>query len=204
MIKKTTSALLSVIFFSFAFSPLAVFANEKESLAQFLKTTDEVEANYAYPNMNLVANTGSKSSIPPHTPIIIKCSETITTKDIVSGSKVNFSVVNDIKDKNGLVLIKAGSPVSAQITFAKDNGMVGRSGQITVSDFHTVAVDGSYVPLSGTISTNPEDKLVLSVVLSALFCPLFLLIRGDEARMPAGTTKTVYTVSETFVKATRI
>lgn len=114
-----------------------------------------------------------------HTPIVIRNESTITTKDIVSGDSVNFSVVQDVRDSNGYVLIKHGTPVSANISFKKQ-GMIGRSGEITVTDFHTTAVDGTYIPLSTTMSAHPDDKMVLSIVLSVCVCPLFLLMKGEK------------------------
>ena len=205
-IKKLTCLALLFSFVTLTMSPLtaATTSNKNESLSDFLKTTDKIKASYSYPSMILASNGTGKSILPAHTPIIIRCEETITTKDIVSGGTVHFSVVNDVKNSNGTILIKAGSPVSAQISFSRDNGLIGRSGQLTISDFHTIAVDGSYIPLSGTVSANPDDKMALSVVLSVLICPLFLLMKGDEARLPAGTTKTAYTISETYIKAVRL
>ena len=134
----------------------------------------------------------------------MRCTETISTRDIVSGGEVNFAVVNDVKDASGNILIKAGSPVTAQISFVKTKGMIGRSGEVTVTDFHTTAVDGTYVPLSGSVSARPDDKMTLSIVLSVLVCPLFLLLKGDDAQVPAGTTKTAYTISEVHIKTVRL
>ena len=82
--------------------------------------------------------------------------------------------------------------------------MIGRSGELTVNDFHTTAVDGTYIPLSGSVSAKPDDKMTLSVVLSVLICPLFLLMHGDDARLPVGSTKTAYTITDTYVKTNRL
>ena len=46
--------------------------------------------------------------------------------------------------------------------------------------------------------------MVLSIVLSVLICPLFLLMKGDEAQVLVGTTKTAYTVADVYVKAVRL
>ncbi len=204
-IKKLTSIALILSFLSLSIAPLsAATPNEQLSLQEFIKTTEEINASYTYPSMKLSANTAGKYVLPAHTPIMIRCEETITTKGVVSGTTVNFSVLNDVKDNNGVILVKAGSPVTAQISFTKDKGMIGKSGQLTVTDFHTTAVDGTYVPLSGSVSASPDDKMTLSIVLSVLICPLFLLMKGDDARLPAGTTKTAYTVVEIPIKADRL
>lgn len=205
VIKKAISLLLIGSFLAIGASPLSAATSESQmSLQEFLKTTEDISASYTYPSMTLAANASGKSTLAAHTPIMIRCEETITTKDVVSGSTVNFSVVSDVKDSSGNVLIKAGTAVTAQISFAKDKGMIGKSGQLTVSDFHTTAVDGTYIPLSGSVSANPDDKMTLSIVLSVLICPLFLLMKGEEARMTAGTTKTAYTIVETYINATSL
>ena len=82
--------------------------------------------------------------------------------------------------------------------------MLGKSGEVTVSDFNTTAVDGTYVPLSGSVSAKPDDKMTISIVLGVLICPLFLLMRGDEAVVPAGTQKTAYTVNQVYIKPSSI
>lgn len=202
MFKKTVASFLLITLMSL-FTPSSGKASAntgKETLNDFLKTTDNISASYVYPSMKLTFNDTGKSVLPAHTPIMMRCDETISASNIQSGSSVNFSVVNDIKDETGLILIKAGTPVSAQVIFAQDKGMIGRSGKIAISDFHTTAVDGTYIPLSGSVSAQPEDKMVLSVVLSAVVCVLFLLMKGQDADISAGTTKTAYTIAETYIK----
>lgn len=202
-IKKTIASFLLVSMMSLVGSPLATTAQattDNMSLYNFIKTTENVQASYKYPSMKLSANTADKVVLPAHTPIMIRCTETISTKDVVSGGTVNFAILSDVKDNNGNILIKAGTPVTAEITFAKAKGMIGKSGEVTVNDFHTTAVDGSYIPLSGSVSAKPDDKMTMSIVLSVLICPLFLLMKGDEAQVLRGTTKTAYTVSDVYIK----
>lgn len=206
-IKKTIASFLLLAFcsvFSVPTTGIATASTDTETLYDFIKNTKEITASYTYPSMKLTAAGAGKSTLAAHTPIIIRCTETISTRDIVSGGEVNFAVVNDVKDASGNILIKAGSPVTAQISFVKTKGMIGRSGEVTVTDFHTTAVDGTYVPLSGSVSARPDDKMTLSIVLSVLVCPLFLLLKGDDAQVPAGTTKTAYTISEVHIKTVRL
>ena len=206
-IKKTIASFLLFAFCSVFSAPLtnsAIANTHEETLYDFIKSTKEITASYTYPSMKLAATSNGKTVLNAHTPIIIRCTETISTRDIVSGGEVNFAVVSDVKDASGNLLIKAGSPVTAQISFVKKGGMIGRSGEVTVTDFHTTAVDGSYVPLSGSVSARPDDKMAMSIVLSVLICPLFLLMKGDEAQVPAGTTKTAYTISDVYIKSVRL
>lgn len=207
MFKRTIASFLITTLMVLSTAPLsAETTSDNMTLSEFLKTTNhkQVEAKMTYPSMPKLAMNASGLRLPANTPIIIRCDETITTNDVVSGTTVKFSVLQDVKGANGVVLVKAGSPVTAQITFAKKRGRIGGSGQITISDFHTTAVDGTYIPLSGTVSQNPDDKMVLSVCLGVLICPLFLLMRGEDAQVPAGTTKTSYTAAEVYIKPVRL
>lgn len=205
MFKKTVASFLLMTLMSLFTPPLGgeVSATTgKETLSDFLKTTENISASYVYPSMKLASDGAGKSVLPAHTPIILICNETISANNITSGSSVNFIVVNNVTDESGQVLVKAGTPVSAQVVFAKKQGRIGSSGQIVISDFHTTAVDGTSIPLSGSVSDQPDDKTALSIVLSVCVCTLFLLMKGQDASVPAGTTKTAYTVYETYVKAT--
>lgn len=198
-IKKTIASALLVTLVAMFYAPMGskVSANDgQETLADFLKTTKHIEASYSYPSMKLAATNTlvNTSTLVAHTPIMIRCIDTITTNEVVNGSTVYFAVVQDVKDSHGRILIKAGTPATAQITFSKPKGRIGQSGEVTVSDFHTMAVDNSYIPLSGSVSAKPDDKMVLSVCLGVLLCPLFLLMKGEDAQLQAGTQKTVYTV----------
>lgn len=206
-IKKLVASFLTLSFMSMFTTPLSAGVVAKSSqmtLSEFLKTTDKVEASYSYPSMKLTSNGAGKSTLKAHTPVVIRAVDTITTGEIVSGGTVNFSVVSDVKDVNGNILVKSGAPVTAQISFTRSKGMIGRSGEVTVSDFSTIAVDGSYIPLSGSVSAQPNDKMTMSIVLSVLICPLFLLMKGQEAVVPAGTQKTAYTVNDVYIKPNAI
>ena len=203
-IKKIITSIL-LLFFSISYTS-STFAQNNMTLYEFLNTTDEIKASYKYPSMKLAdtSNTNGKSLLKAHTPIIIKCAETITTKNIVSGGEVKFVIPSNITSPDGKILISAGTPVTAQISFAQDKGFVGKSGELTETDFHTTAVDGTYIPLSGSISARPDDKMTVSIILSVLVCPLFLLMKGNEAQLTIGTAKTAYTVTDVYINTTRL
>ena len=205
-VKKIISSFLVISLMTFFVAPISAESSikGKQNLYSFIKNTDKITARYAYPSMKLASASIGQEKLPAHTPIIIRCNETITTRDVVDGGTVNFSVLSDVKSQDGNILISAGTPVTATISFSSPKGMIGKSGTITINDFHTTAVDGSYIPLSSSISARPDDKLATSIVLSVLICPLFLLMKGEDAQVPAGTTKTAYTVSDAYVKVTKL
>lgn len=199
-IKKLASCTLLLVYLGTFITPLSAATTQNETLYEFMKNTENITASYKYPSMKLSLNEDGKTKLKANTPIILRNRYTISTKNIVSGNSIMFTVLDDVKDESGLILVKAGTPAMAEITFVEYRGMIGRSGEIVINDFHTTAVDGSYVPLSGSLSSDPDNRRALSIILSIFVCPLFLLMEGDDAELASGMTKTVYTVTDTYIK----
>ena len=79
MLKKSFSVLL--IWTLLSLSPISA---ADLSLKEFLKTTDKIEAKMEYPSMpKLAANSTTGIKLNANTPVMIKCDETITTKDVI-------------------------------------------------------------------------------------------------------------------------
>jgi|GEM_PF-359222 len=173
------------------------------NLKEFLKGFDEITVRYEYPSMRIAAVNTKGTVLPAGTPIIIQNTETISSNNLTSGSTVNFQVMKDIIVDNK-VLIKSGSISTAQVVYAKRKNLIGIAGEITISDFSVNAVDGSYVPLRATLSSKGEDKVGLSAGLGFILCPLFLLMKGEDATIPSGTTKSVYTMADIVINIERL
>lgn len=142
----------------------------------------------------------TKSLLPANTQIVVKSEHAILPKYFRSGYNVKFSVTNDIEDECGNVLIKQGTPVSGRVVYIKDATGIGKSGRIIVGNFKTRTVDMTEVPLIGELSVKPHNRMAMSIVLSCFFTPLFLFLRGDEARIPEGASKVLSTGSDIYVK----
>ncbi len=198
-IKKFIS--LSLILTLLGFFPFPVYSaqDNEQSLYQFIKKNKEFNASFEYPSYIAATNSAGKKLLPGHSPVMIKNQSEINTTNIKTGDSVVFVVAENVCDDNGNILIKSGTSVNANINF-ENKTYIGRSAKITISDFHTKAVDNSYIPLSTVITEEPDNKMVLSIVLSACLCPLFLLMKGKEAKIPAGTLKTVYTTNDIYIK----
>lgn len=202
MYKKLISGLLLSLLCLWNLMPYAdaVQNNKAQNLYEFVKENKEVTVRYEYPSWKLAsaAKKGKGLTIPAGTPIVLKNMETINSSAINIGSTVTFTVVNDVK-VNDKIVIKAGSVADAQISYSKRKNYAGIGGEIVVSDFSVHAVDGTYIPLRATLSSRGEDKVGLSVGLGFFLCVLFLLIKGEDAIIPAGTTKSVYTMSDVTI-----
>jgi hypothetical protein len=175
------------------------------SLQAYIKAHPQIEVEYRYSNhaKPKLADgaVAQKVKLPANSPIVIRLIDTVNGDDLGQGATVNFSVVGDVKVGN-TVVIKSGSRAQAQVAITDDSALVGQAGKITISDFGVIAVDGSFIPLQGTMSSTGKDKMVLSVALTIFICPLFLLMKGGEATFPAGMEKTTYTSTEAEIQIT--
>ncbi len=152
-------------------------------------------------SQNQAYSTKNNLFLPAETPVVVKSEHAILPKYFRSGYDVRFSVVTDIKDLEGNVLIGKGTPVSGKISKIKDAGCIGKSGYILVDNFQTETVDNVVIPLMGSLYVKPNNRMALSIVLSCIIFPLFLFMKGDEAYIPAGTSKVLYTGSDVYIKS---
>lgn len=103
-------------------------------------------------------------------------------------------VENDVKSKNGEVLIKRGTPVQLQIDRKRAKGC-GKAGYVTVRCVSTTAVDGQNISLEGSVSNEGDNKkglaIGLGVGLGLTVLPFvgfaFLAIKGEQAVIEANT-----------------
>jgi hypothetical protein len=176
-------------------------ASEQKTWGEFIDQHKTFSVEYRYPTMKkeMLATDNSTSKLPAGTPVILRVVESLSSGNLVEASTVSFIVLNDVTI-NGVVAIKAGTKAQAQVSANEKASYVGQAGHIIISDFSTRTIDGAYVPLQGTVSKQASSKVVLSGVLSFFICPAFLLIKGKEAIIPAGTEKTVYTAADVDVK----
>lgn len=209
MFKRSLAIVLATLLLTLKVSGLVCLSatNNQDNLKNFLKDKKEVFVKYQYPSMDTTKLATSKNcsmvTLPAGTPIVLKNTKTINSSNITNGSNVLFTVVNDVivDDK---IVIKAGSIVNAQVSYAKRKNYAGIAGEITISDFAAKAVDGTYVPLRATLSSKGEEKMGLSIGLGVVLCVLFLFMQGDDAIVPAGTTKSVYTMMEVKINTSNI
>jgi hypothetical protein len=176
-----------------------------QTWAKFIEQHPKVTVEYRYPSFNpiKIASNGDEQQstvkLPAGTPVVLKVLTSLSSQTLTESSTVTFSVLNDVK-VNDVILIKAGTKAQAQVSTINKAGLVGQSGKILISDFSTRTIDDTYVPLRGTVSSKANSRVVLSGVLSFIICPLFLLMRGKEAIIPAGTEKTVFTAADVELK----
>lgn len=122
--------------------------------------------------------------------------EVETTLEVTSdhSGDIQGKVVADVYAEDGVtVLIQKGAPVKIYATY-QDNGATGKAGKILINGASTIAVDGKTISLyTSTMEVKGKGKgglawgLGIGTGLVTLFGLLFLLIKGEDATIPAGT-----------------
>jgi hypothetical protein len=110
----------------------------------------------------------------------------ISSETVRVGQTVDFRVRQDVK-VDGKTAIAAGTIARGQVVRAQKARGIGREGFVEIQLRSVEAVDGTEVFLSGgNVYAEGDDKQVLSIVLGVFLCILFLLIKGENADIPAG------------------
>lgn len=151
-------------------------------------------------NLNLIASV----PLDRGTMLIVRVLSSVKSN---SKEAVSAIVENDVKGKNGEILIKRGAPVQTSIKREKARGC-GRAGSIEVKCISTTSVDGQTVLLEGNFSeTGKNNKglaIGLGVGLGVTFLPMvgfaFLAIKGEPAVIEPGIISNVFVINDYSIK----
>jgi len=86
----------------------------------------------------------------------------------------------------GKTVIKAGVPVYGSVQESKGGQMAGIAGILVIALRSTVAVDGTNIALSGSMSNQAKSEVGATVAVGIILCPLALLNTGDDGSIPTG------------------
>ncbi len=123
------------------------------------------------------------------TMVNIRTSETI---ELENGKNATGYVDMDVKNGDGLVVIRQGTPVILEVKGKKARGC-GRAGRVEALCVSTTAVDGQMVSLMGSTSDEGKNKkglaIGLGVGLGWFAWPLLslLAIKGGQGTIEKGT-----------------
>ena len=140
------------------------------------------------------------------TVVPVKFTETMSSKNAFEGQTVLFTVTQDIKDpKTHNIVIKAGTSALGQVSKIEKTGVFGKKGELGINIQQTTAVDGSPISLQATAGKDGQAKrgtaIGWGIVGGFLFLPfaLFMLKKGKNAEIPAGSQINAYVVSDVEV-----
>ena len=95
------------------------------------------------------------------TTVNIRTSETI---ELENGKNATGYVDMDVKNGDGLIVIRQGTPVVLEVKGKKARGC-GRAGRVEALCVSTTAVDGQMVALTGSTSAEGKNKKGLAIGL---------------------------------------
>ena len=121
------------------------------------------------------------------TEVMLKTSEALTTegKKLQQGQRVQLEVLSPVM-LNGVTIIPAGSPATAEITDIRNKGGWGKSGRINARVLY-VRVGDRQIRLSGTFDDKGTTGTA-GVVASIALVPLAgFFVTGTSARIAMGS-----------------
>lgn len=132
------------------------------------------------------------------TPVRLRLSRNLSSKEAKTGENVDFEVLDDIKVGDTVVIPKQSSAI-ATITQAKPAGRLGRGGKLDVNIDYVRLTTGEKIALraakegkgdnrTGTMTTG----LVAAGILFFPAAPLFLFVKGKNINVAKGTEVTAY------------
>ena len=127
-------------------------------------------------------------------PINVVTAEEITSKAAKPNDPVKFTVNEDLAI-NGQVVVRKGTAAIGSVINAEKGGYLGKSGKLGIQVESTQTVDGQPLKLRAAKGKEGNDKTNSTMALS-MITPFFLLKKGGDATIAAGSAVTVYTAEE--------
>lgn len=129
------------------------------------------------------------------TALKVVTTEEITSKAAKPNDPVKFTVVEDLVI-NGQVIVRTGTAAVGSVVNAEKGGYMGNSGKLAIQVESTTTTDGKPLKLRAAKGGEGDDKTTSTFALASIVSPLFLLRKGGEAKIAAGTPLTVYVGEE--------
>ncbi len=112
--------------------------------------------------------------------------EALNSKTAIIGDPVELEVNEDVV-VDGYTVIKAGTPVKAEITEASKAKILGKQGKIDFIATFTTSVDNQSICIRSSIKSEGKNKTAGVVTAAAILgAPLLIVIKGKEAKLPKG------------------
>lgn len=137
------------------------------------------------------------------TPVRLKLTRTMSSKDAKADEKVDFEVLEDIK-VGDVVVVQHGAMAIGTVTEAHPKRTMGRAGKLNINIDYVQLVDGEKVTLravkggsGGTHTAAMTGAIVATSILFFPAAPFFLFIHGKDITIPKGTEISAYVAADT-------
>jgi len=197
-LKRLTSLLLICLTVQFVIYSQEKKSKDKESKKPATQT-QAPEVSSAPPRTPLAFG------LSEDTPVKLKLTRTMSSKDAKANEKVDFEVLEDIKVRD-VVVVKQGAMAIATVTEAQPKRRMGRAGKLNINIDYVQLVDGEKVPLravKGGSGGNHTGAMTGAIVASSILffpaAPFFLFMHGKDITIPKGTEITAYVAADTVL-----
>jgi hypothetical protein len=143
------------------------------------------------------------------TPVRLKLTRTMSSKDAKADEKVDFEVLEDIK-VGDVVVVQHGAMAIATVTEAHPKRTMGRAGKLNINIDYVQLVDGEKVNLravkggsGGTHTAAMTGAMVATGILFFPAAPFFLFMHGKDITIPKGTEVSAYVAADTPLDPTK-
>lgn len=137
------------------------------------------------------------------TPVKIRLTRTMSSKDAKANEKVDFEVLEDVKVSD-VIVIQHGAMAIGTVTEAQPKRRMGRAGKLNMNIDYVQLADGEKVPLravKGGSGGNHTGAMTGAIVASSILffpaAPFFLFMHGKDITIPKGTEITAYVAADT-------
>ena len=123
--------------------------------------------------------------------------ETLTSKDLSSGSLIRLGVKEDVISKSGKIIIAANTNVIGRVTNVKEAAWAGQKGKISIQINSIKAIDGTSIPVFYNLNNEGKSRQATAVGVGMLLFWPALFVKGKQATIEAGTLILVETMGST-------
>lgn len=202
-LKKVVSVVLVCLTLQFAAFPQKDKSKDKSNEADSKPAPQSAATTPTAPRPAL------EFGLSEDTPVKLKLTRTMSSKDAKENEKVDFEVLEDIK-VGGVVIVQHGAMAIATVTDAQPKRSMGRAGKLNITIDYVQLVDGEKVTLravkggsGGSHTGAMTGAMVATGILFFPAAPFFLFMKGKDITIPQGTEVTAYVAADIPLDRTR-
>jgi hypothetical protein len=125
------------------------------------------------------------------TEVRVRLLQPISSQSAEEGQAIALETVEEVRVGDEVV-VRRMAAAEGRIVRADPRHGFGRRGKLALTIDRVEAVDGSTVPLGTESSFRGDDRYSKAAVVTLLFGPFGILVKGQEVEIPAGTVLTAY------------
>jgi PEGA domain len=153
----------------------------------------------------VIQKTGTTSgfALLDGTPVRLRLTRTISSKDSKTGENIDFEVIEDVR-LGDVVVIPKESVAIATVTRAKPSGRLGKGGKLDIKIDYVRLKTGEKAALRAIKESKGDNRtgtmtgaLIATGILFFPAAPIFLFIKGKNITITKGTEVTAYIDGDT-------